>query len=533
MGLALAASFALSCADKDDSGNAVDDDGGGSSTTDVATSGTSDPSEGTGSGTTTGDPAARTPAHGIRVSWVEANQGIGVKIGEGGEWVGPEGRSAFLLQNRVALIRAFWGLDADFEPREILAELTLEFPDGTTTVLQDQKLVDDDSFIGDLSKSFFWGVMPEQAVPGLLYRVDLYEVEDGYEDAPNPSQGLPRDGSNVLVGIESAELRLDIVIVPFNYNDGAGCNTQPDTSEETMQLFYDLMYMMNPVDQLNITLHDALDWNEELTDFNQLNSLMSDLRFEEGAADGVYYYGLIDACSGGVGEAGGKAYGIPSIPPERMQAYQRVSSGLSLDPDWSAETFVHEVGHSQGRRHVACSGEGGPDPTYPIEGGDVGEWGFGVIDFGLRHPTVHKDYMTYCHPAWVSTWGWNKVYPVISEISGWYEEDGAGAPAPEGPASAGLLVGTIAADGSEIWHTVPGFVSPDELTDGTRVEFSVAGQSIELTGAKVSEFQDGGGQMIVAPLPVGFDAVDGITLRREGELRQLDRTQMRLRHWAH
>ena len=57
--------------------------------------------------------------------------------------------------------------------------------------------------------------------------------------------------------------------------------------------------------------------------------------------------GTIVVATGGLGGAGGKAYGIPSIPPTQGQAYQRVSSGLWLDKnrDFSYETFVHEVGH--------------------------------------------------------------------------------------------------------------------------------------------------------------------------------------------
>ena len=541
MGLGLVIALSPGCGPKEDgieetgesgpdseTGTTTDD----STTSDSATSGTDGP------GSTTGTPVD-VPARGIQVDWVEANQGIGVAIGaEGGE-VPPQDRTAYLLQNRIALIRAFWKLDPDFEPREIEARLHLYFPDGTTETLIDSKTVEGDSFIGKLSQSFYWGVTAEQAVPGLQYRVELFETDPSYAEQPEPDPlpNLPVDGSKAFVGVENSYQILKIVLVPFNYDDGANCVTSPDTSEETMQLFYDYMYMMNPVDRVDIEMHEPVDWNEPLSNFGELNSFMSQMRFDEGAAPEVYYYGLVDVCSGGLGGAGGQAYGIPSDPTSMDAAYQRVSSGLSLpdNPEWSAETFVHEVGHSQGRRHVACNGqEGGPDPTYPIEGGDVGEWGFGVIDFALRHPTVHKDYMTYCHPVWVSTWGWNKVYPTIRALSMWDPDyPGGGAPLPDDPYQGSLLVGYIPAQGEPIWHTVPGTLSstPDARTVEAR--FTVADQSIADTTGQVTELPDTEGDtMITVPLPTGFDAVDRIALKLDDQRLELDRSRIRLGHHA-
>lgn len=528
----------LGCAPKDDGVQEMGETGsdettGESDTTTTAelttTSGT------TAAGSTTSEPAD-VVARGIAVDWVEANQGIGVKIGEKGAGVEPQDRSAFLLQNRIALVRAFWKLDPDFEPREIEARLHIYYQDGTQETLVDSKLIEGESFIGKLSDSFYWGLMEHQAVPGTKFRVELYEAEPGHEDEPEPetSPHLPRDGSKAWIGIENSYQVLKIVIVPFNYDDGADCVTQPDLSEETMQLFWDYMYMMNPVDQLDVEIHEAVDWNEPLSGFGQLNSYMSDLRFQEGAAPEVYYYGLVDVCAGGLGGAGGQAYGIPSDPTSMDAAYQRVSSGLSLDPEWSAETFVHEVGHSQGRRHVACNGEeGGPDPTYPIEGGDVGEWGFGVIDFGLRHPTVHKDYMTYCHPVWVSTWGWNKVYPTIKTLSMWDPDfPGNGAPSPR-DYSGSILVGFLPHAGEPIWHTVPGSVQEDPDGSAVQARFSLAGQPVASTTGQVTEVPDSlGDQMVVVPLPSGFDATDHVSLSVQGQGVELERDAIRLHHHA-
>jgi hypothetical protein len=506
-------------------GGAVETGGGPGST------GVADTTEGVSS--TTGEPVpAMIPARGLHIDWVEANQGVGVPIGQDGAWVGPQDRLARLLRNRITLLRAFWTLEPDFEPREIEGHLLLEWPDGTTERLVQTKMIDDDAFIGDLSRVFFWGIEAEKAVPGLTYAIELYEHDPAYADgAPAEPPYFPSvEGEPVLVGIEDSYQLLKVTVVPFNYDDGGSCVTEPDTSAETMQLFQDQIFMMNPLDRLDFTLHEPVDWDTPLENFGQLNSYLSDLRFEEGAPPEMYYYGLVDVCAGGLDGAGGQAFGIPSDPTMDL-AYQRVSSGLSLDPDWSAETFVHEVGHSQGRYHVACNGEeGGPDPTYPIQGGDVGEWGFGIIDFGLRHPTVHKDYMTYCHPVWVGTWGWNKVQPFVETLSQWDADfPSNGAPATEDPYSGSLLVGTIGAQGSEDWITVPGGLGRDVPGD-VAIELGLGDGRVERRAAVVRTLADTADRQIVIPLPDGFDRVTSLARVEDGQRVAIDRARVRERH---
>jgi hypothetical protein len=276
-----------------------------------------------------------------------------------------------------------------------------------------------------------------------------------------------------------------------------------------MKLFYDKMFMMNPLDKLEITMHDPIEWTTPLTDFDQLNSFLSQLRADENAELERYYFGLVDVCSGGLGDAGGKAYGIPQ-GGKPSDAWLRVSSGLSLakNVEFSSDTFVHEVGHSQGRYHVLCSGgEGGPDISYPWPKGEIHDWGFGVIDFGLRHPTVNKDYMTYCQPVWASSWGWNKVYPVIKSLSSF---DNAGAPAPDELGIGSLLVGSLYPDGHVNWFTTPGGVEPEQLSAIHAVEFTIAGQPVHQPTAYLPQ-PDGDVVLLATPLPERWDEVTAIT----------------------
>ncbi len=467
-----------------------------------------------------GGPVGAIPASGISVDWVEANQAVGVRIGEDGGGVGADGRTSPLIANRITLVRAFWEIGDDWTPREIEAQFTVNYSDGTSDTKTDRKMVEGPSFIGNLGESFYWGLMADETLPGMTYHIELFETDEAFaDDAITEPPRLPDDGSEAFVGIEESFQLLKVVIVPFNYDFGE-CTREPDLSEETMQLFYDYMYMMMPVDTLEIEIQPNVDWDGELTSFVPLNQYMAGLRVDDAADPEVFYYGLVDVCSGRLGGAGGLANGIPSDPTSPDLAYQRVSSGLSLpsNPEFSADTFVHEVGHSLGRRHVACSGEeGGPDITYPIEGGDLGEWGFGVIDFQLRHPTVYKDYMTYCNPAWVSTWGLNKVFPVIRTLSMWDEDfPGADVVRPT-PKAGSVLIGNLLPDGSETWYTSVGRIGSDERSSTTAIEFQTpTGPTVHK--ARVTELPDIAGTMIIAELPLGFDEISAIT-RLEGTKR--------------
>ncbi len=501
------------------------DPSGGSTTADPSATGGAT----TAADSSSGGQAGLIPASGISIDWVEANQAVGVRIGADGGGVGGEGRTAPLLANRITLVRAFWDIGNNWEPREIEAHFTVNFADGTSDTKIDRKLVEGPSFIGNLQEAFFWGLMAEEAQPGLTYNIELFETDPAFADpAVTEPPRLPDDGSDAFVGIEESYQILKAVIVPFNY-DAGGCTAEPDLSEETMQLFYDYMYMMMPVDQLDIEIRPNIDWDGELQSFVPVNQYIAGLRVDEGADPEVFYYGLINVCAGGLGGAGGLANGIPSDPTSPDVAYQRVSSGISLpdNPEFSADTFVHEVGHSLGRRHVACDGEGGTDPTYPIEGGDLGEWGFGVIDFQLRHPTVFKDYMTYCNPAWVSTWGLNKVYPVIRVLSTWDENyPGADSAPPPTPAAGSVLIGTILPDGSESWYTVPGRIGTDERSPTTKIAFETP-DGTKVQEARVTELPDVGGTMIIAELPTGFDRIEGIERREGSERFGIDHTAVR------
>ena len=213
-------------------------------------------------------------------------------------------------------------------------------------------------------------------------------------------------------------------------------------------------------------------------------------------------------------------------PPTVELAFQRIAAGRFLGSGAAArDTFVHEVGHSQGRYHVRCSGgEAGYDPDYPHPNGRIGVWGYGIHDTQLRSPTGARDYMTYCADSFVSDYGWDLTYDFIKELSSW----DAAHLAPTAP----LLVGTLYPDGTATWWTTTGAPPSRGRGPNTRVEFTSAGATVSLP-ASVGDIPDAEARIITAPLPANWAAVDSLRLVIAGQPRNTtQRSAVRELHLA-
>ena len=494
------------------------DSGGG--TGGEESSGTGEPGT-SGGEPTTGEPFVPIPARGgIVISAVEANPGVAVAIGKDGMPVGAEGRNSFIPKERDTLIRVFVDVPDDWTPRTIEGRLMLS-GGGVDTTLKQTVLIEKDTFAGDLESGFYFGVEAKHMVPGLKYQVELWEAEAGQEMLPDEGTPLALKDGPSYVGVESDFAELRVMLVPVDYKFGS-CAKVID-GEAHRKGFEDALYQQNGVSSLEFKIHAPYKVDYDMASYSGLSRLvneMSQLRTAEGADDNVYYYGLFDNCNGCIGSdgiQGGCTVGLAAniTGPDPEDARDRASVGQLIGN--AAETFVHEVGHTQGRQHVYCAGAGvqaqGTDPTYPHEDGRIGVWGFGVRDFQLRHPTANSDYMSYCGQTWVSDWQWNATYNRILTLSKW-PKSAAGKPAGGGE---GVLIGAVDPDGQQMWWTGPGGLSPSrELSATHSVVFEFADGEVEAP-AQVSVREHYATRNIVVRLPEGFDGREllGVKLRDE------------------
>ncbi|MCA9708839.1 MAG: hypothetical protein KDK70_23545, partial [Myxococcales bacterium] len=436
------------------------------------------------SGSTTAPAEPPLPfASGIRLERVTANQGVQVPLVEQGVEVPPEAQSARLIAGRTTLLRGFWSLHADFTPRELIGRLVADYPDGTQLVQDFPLMVEGESTDG--GASFQWLLQPDQVVPGIQYRVRILEAdpEAATGEVSDPPPILPLAGQGTLE-VYDVPLQMKVELIPVLHQlDGMEC--MPEILDEDVTAMREQLEQNNPVQQAVITVGEPMPYTASISEgggFSPVLSVLAERRAADDPDPNVYYYGLLDSCDGYPPGLLGQAIGIPPAPTMEL-AQQRIATGRWLGSGAAAaETFVHEIGHTQGRYHVLCSGgEAGADAAYPHPQGRIGVWGFGIHDFQLRSPTQSRDYMTYCANEWVSDYGYNLTAGVIEQLSAWALGAGASAGADRLRAADfdEILVASIEASGAIQWFTIRGGLS-GELDAHAAIRWQLDGAQLEL-----------------------------------------------------
>lgn len=492
-------------------------------------------------------------APGIRLTRMTVNQAVQVDLVTGNDILAPEDYPVPLISNRAALVRAHYLVHAQFEPRELLAQLTIRYPEpitvGTgedaktidTFVGESRVLVDGDSVDASLQRSFAWYLEPAYVVDGMSLRVDVYEPEpyEPDEELPEPdpeavgseridAPALPWAQSSASLAADDDPMELEVVLVPVehHFEDCVSDASVPDAELDAMRKELE---QNNPVHRAKVSVREPLVWTDPIggneSGFSPILSRLSQLHVEDEADPWVYYYGLITTCDGYPGGLLGQAIAIPQgIDPGL--GYQRVSAGRYFgDGQAASETFVHEVGHTQGRYHVRCSGEAGVDSNYPHIGGITGVWGFGIYDLRLRSPAGSRDYMTYCANEWVSDYGYNLVWPVIETLTQWslegVPEDGEGGLRSRAWSNQDfdeILVGALYPNGTIEWWTARGSIS-GTMSSHAGVRWELNGETLNLP-IWVSPRGDDETLNLAAVLPEG--GLDGARFELELDAADLD-----------
>lgn len=489
----------------DDEGGESESEGGESeSEADTATEQDSDD----------GEPLPPPPSTGIQIVDVTIDQGVRVPIVQHGNYLTPSQRSVDVLRDRPAALRAFYLLEEGFEPRTIYAVLTVQLGGETLEVEALQTAFPEPDCEGQVQMDCRYGSsvgsfnfrVPEQFMqPGVEFKIETFEASPGYEDEPTAAiPHYPWEGGMQQIGVEDTYLKMRVVMVPVYHDVGNQCEPAPDLSEP-YGMDYDgneltvAEYMAlqlkaaNPVDEVEIIERASVSWSGSLTNGSLLGAL-ADLRAQDNAPPEQYYYAVAVPCQGypdfsGIAYLGG---------PSKNASSSRVGWGVwYANKGQVAETFVHEVGHQQGREHIHCAGtEANTDPSYPNNDGDTDSFGTHVFRNPMdTHGLDDHDYMTYCESTWVSEWGWNLVYPWIDTISGW-ELEGA-----SGEGKRPLLFGHVGGDAEPRWWIANDYWDPSLASGLERVELEVAGDVVAVEGARHVATDHTGEYLIVAPLP--------------------------------
>ena len=465
---------------------------------------------------TTGEPPPPLEiAHGIRLTRATATQGVQTEIVRDGLEVPGDEYSVALISRRKTVLRADWSLHASFTPRELLGRLTVWTPEGDTHVDEFTTMVDGPSNDGDLRKTFAWQLPPELVRPGMQYRIEAFEVDPALAtgDISDPPPILPLPGRGTLV-VEDNPMKIKVLLVPIKHVfEGDTC--MPEIFDADVKAMRRWMEQHNALELADVSVGEPMEYTDSIgTAEDGFVSILTALGIRRAAdkpPDNLYYYGLITSCDSYPPGLLGQAYAITDDKTPEF-AFQRIATGrYQGSGELAKETFVHEVGHSQGRFHVRCSGgEAGTDDNYPYPNGRIGVWGYGIHDTQLRSPTGFRDYMSYCDNSFVSDYGWDLTYAYIKELSSW----DAAAPPPAADAGP-LLLGTVYSDGSSQWWTSRGSVPRAGRDPATQVEFTGPGAS-EALPASFSPIPHSNAHAVAVRLPARWSAVTGVQLRVVG-----------------
>jgi hypothetical protein len=453
--------------------------------------------------TTEAEPATLPYAGDIRLVRMTANQAVQVELYADDLQVAPEDYNTRLVAGRRTLLRGFWSLHANFTPRPLIGRLVVDYPDGTQLVQDYSVTVDGDS--NDGGASLQWLLEPDQVVDGMQYRARILEADaaSASGEVSDPPPIAPLSGRGTIT-LHTVPLEMKVTLIPV-LHQFEGCEQAPAPTPEDVDAMRRELEQNNAVQLATIEVGTPMAYTAPIgtsgQGFSPVLTALAQQREIDAPPPNVYYYGLLDPCDGYPPGLLGQAIGIPPAPTQEL-SQQRIATGRwNGSGAGAAETFVHEIGHTQGRRHVTCTGgEGGPETDYPHPGGRIGVWGFGIYDFELRTPSGGRDYMTYCSNEWVSDYGWEQTLDVIETLTSWDYADTP--PAPEQLA----LFGALYSDGTETWWTGHGAVPPMVPDTGDRVRFGSADGDVS-TRAWVYTRPDSDTRQVIAALPDDFEHI--------------------------
>ena len=151
-------------------------------------------------------------AKGIRLTRVLANQGVGIPIFQGGQWVPLAERNARLIEDRQTLIWGVWEVDEKWKPRVIRAELKVVLPDGESETLTEEIFQ--------------------------IYLLELDGKRKGSIPLPPPIYPLTPES----IGFEDSYQVIRVTVVPVQHEYPGSCSEVPNLSTSDVETLGELLH---------------------------------------------------------------------------------------------------------------------------------------------------------------------------------------------------------------------------------------------------------------------------------------------------
>lgn len=396
-----------------DNDGGADNQGGSGATGGGTSAGGSDPQGGSGAGTTTGVTETYEDVAGVTITKIALFQGVERPLMVDGQEATTE---VPIVVGREGVLRVFSATDGNYDGQPVIARL---FLNGSETPIEQTVTINGNPMYTQPGTTVNFQLQGADIPPGFAYRVELARKTTA-PSVTNPGVRYPADGF-ASTGAQSNGNTLRIQLVPIQYG-ADGSNRLPDLSASQLAAYHDLFYVLYPAPEVEITVRDAVQWNQTVAPngagWEELLSYIGEVRANDQAPFDTYYYGIFSPSSSVGGFCGGGCVaGLGNIGGP-ADAYARAAIGLGFSGTIATETAVHEIGHTHGRYHTPCGGAAGTDPEYPYPGAKIGAWGYNLTTQEFYNPEPYVDLMSYCSPIWVSDYTFTAFWKRMKAVNG-------------------------------------------------------------------------------------------------------------------
>jgi len=300
-----------------------------------------------------------------------------------------------------------------------------------------------------MNTTFNFEVPGEAIATGATLDVILHD-----EASADATVRYPEDATlTVPMNVGTLAPTLRVKFVPVKY-DADGSGRVPDMSDQAIENYKNTLYKMYPTSKVDIGVRENLRWPLTVhpggDGWDELLDAIIETRSDDKVADDVYYIAVFDpAESAHDWCTSDEGYGcVLGIAPQAMlkDTYLRVA--MITGYAGNEGTLAQELGHAMGRAHAPCGGAQAVDEDYPYGRANIGVFGYDIVDKELIDPEDRVfDFMSYCHPNWVSDYTFAGLYERMVKV--------AQTKRPEAPQTNGGGAGGSAGGFVQISHVRP------------------------------------------------------------------------------